>query len=792
MVLALAQPLAAFSQPAEAIAADDETAAVTTSTDESEDDVSQLGAVTVTAQQREESIQEVPISINVFSARDARELNAFDINDLGQYTPGLETNNLTVTQPRYTIRGITTNDFGIGSDPAVGVYIDGVYVGRSGAAQLNFNDIERVEILKGPQGTLFGRNAAAGAIHVVTQQPQAGAEGNLRYQYGNFDRHRAEGLFNTSLSDQLYARGSFVINQRDGWIDNNLGPDLDDEDQFSLRLGLLWDISANTDVRLSLDYDEISQDAQQGASLNAGIAPADPFGAFETDLDSDESRDVFGASLTVTSRWDEMYFTSISAYREFESNNLQDEDGSADPRFFFATENIEDQQQFSQEFRLQSDNRGPLRWTVGASYFYEEGEQRSDVMVTTNSLDTFFLFSNGVPAEQIPQVPLGAGLNGFFLSAFGPALEQISLASGIPVENIAAAMVQANLGRDWLEQTSNALEARSYAIYGDLTYALTERLDLTLGLRYTYDEKDFSIFSAYQNNIVIPVPGVDPVPFGIIFFDQFAPAEAQSDDWDALTPRVVLEYEWQDNVMTYASFTEGFKAGGFNSLGVDPPFDPEQVLNFELGMKSTWLGGRLLFNSAIFYYDYDDLQVLKLSGPPGVIPTFNVRNADAEGKGVELELALQPLDGLTLSASYGYLDTEITEYNLFPGETAADDLTGQPLSSMPEHMFNLTARYSWYLGDGSELRLRGDYSYTGDRVDNSGLNPGRGIDSYDLVNLRLSWLSADYHWELAAFVTNLFDEEYLFSIGGQGEALGSPVARRGYPRFYGIDLSYSF
>ncbi|MCG8463984.1 MAG: TonB-dependent receptor, partial [Xanthomonadales bacterium] len=204
-------------------------------------DTAQLGAVTVTAQQREESAQDVPISISVFSQQEARDLNAYDINDLGQFTPGLETNNLSVTQPRYTIRGITTNDFGIGSDPAVGVYVDGVYVGRSGAGQLNFNDVERIEVLKGPQGTLFGRNAAAGAIHVVSKKPHAQTEGNVRYQVGNHDRHRVEGLFNTALTDSIYLRASGVFNRRNGWIERPNGPDLDDEEQYGFRLGLLWD-----------------------------------------------------------------------------------------------------------------------------------------------------------------------------------------------------------------------------------------------------------------------------------------------------------------------------------------------------------------------------------------------------------------------------------------------------------------------------------------------------------------------------------------------------------------------
>lgn len=756
------------------------------------EDALTLGSITVSAQQREESAQDVPISINVFSAQEARELNAYDINDLGQYTPGLETNNLSATQPRYTIRGITTNDFGIGSDPAVGVYQDGVYLGRIGAAQINFNDIERVEVLKGPQGTLFGRNAAAGAIHVVTKKPQPVAEGNVRYQYGNYDRHRAEALYNTPVSDSVYTRASIVYNRRDGYIENLQGPDLDDEEQYSVRFGLLWEPSNTSELLLRFEYDKIDQDARQLTSLNPAIGPADPYGPYETDLDSNEQRDLYGVSATFTQSWGDLTFTSISAYREFDSSNLQDEDGSANPRFSFVTRNLEDQYQFSQEFRLQSDDQQRLRWTLGANYFHEDADQRSDVRITTDTLDTFFLFAAGVPGEAIPQVPLGTGLTGFFLNAFGPALEQLSALTGQSVEQLAAATAAANLGRDWLEQTSNNLNADSYALYADVSYALDDHWELSVGLRYTYDEKDFSIFSEYQNEFVIPVPGVAPVPFGLIFFDQFSPAQRQNDDWDSFTPRVVLQYAWSDQVSAYASFSEGFKAGGFNTLGLDEPFDPEQVDNYELGFKSLWLNGRVLFNAALFRYDYNDLQILRLSGPAGAVPTFNVRNADAKGKGVEFELAWRVTDQLNLAANYGFLDTEITQYNFFPGDTEDDDLTGQPLSSVPKHSLNLNARYAWNLPQGGEIHLRADYSYTSDRVDNSGLNPGRGIQGYDLVNLRASWVSPDYHWELAAFVSNLFDENYQFALGGQGEAIGSLTSRRGYPRFYGVDLSYQF
>ncbi len=760
--------------------------------DDADRSVVDLDSVVVTSQLREQSIQDVPLTVTAYDSEELRAMGTEDINDLGRFTVGLETNNQTVTQPTYRIRGVGTNDFGLGADPTVGVYIDGVYVGRTGAGQLNFNDVERVEVIKGPQGTLFGRNAAAGAFQVITKKPHAGTEANFRATFGNYSLRQFEGLYNTDLSDSVFFRASFVKTDRDGWIPTDIFRDLDSKDNLAFRLGLNFQVSEDTEVLWQADYDELDQDGPIIASTNASIAPADPFGQHNSDFLPDENRDVFGTSVVVNSRFNDVLFKSITAYREFESNNLQNDDGSSNDRFVFASNNIEDQEQFSQEFRFISDNGSRLQWTAGLSFFKEDGNQTTEVYANTNSIDTFFLVDAGVPGEAVPGVPPGSGLAGFFLAAFAPQLEQLSLATGQSVEELAFGIAQANLNREWIEATSNTLESTSYSIYGDFDYTINDRWNFIFGLRYSRDQKDFTVFSEYMNQFIIPVPGVDPVPFGLVFFDQFSPAFNQDDSWTALTPRLVLQYRPNNDVMWFASASQGYKAGGFNTLGVDPAFDEETISNFEVGMKSTLLDGRLRFNATAFHYDYDDLQILKLSGPPGVIPTYNVRNADAEGDGIELEVNWFASDNFYLGGSYGLLDTEYTNYNIFPGEDASDDLTGQPLTGTPKHSLNLNWMYSWDLGNRGGLSLRGDHNYVSERQDSTASGFGFTIDSYTLTNFRLSWNDPSYRWEVALFADNAFDEEYLLDIGGQAVALGSITTRRGDPRFYGIEVSYTW
>lgn len=815
-----------------------------------------IETIEVTAQKRVENIQEVPIAISAFSADALRKIGASDIDDLGNITPGLETNNVQQTQPRYDIRGIRTNDFGIGTDPAVGVYIDDVYMGRSGSALMAFNDVERVEVLKGPQGTLFGRNTAAGAIRILTNKPVNDYEGNYRLTLGNFGKKKFEGLYNFPISETLSFRGSMVLNERDGYIDARRYVDpqsgvvsdefknvkLGDENGQAFRASLLWTPSDKTEVLLRAEFDELDQDSRPNYALNPQFSrdrtgPLDPFNdTYETDIEAKETRHAFNSSLHITHDLGWAEFKSITAFSRFNTANQTEDDGGANRRAFFASINKEKQEQISQEFRLTGSTDGGIQWTTGLTYSNEDIEQETIAQFMMESLDSFALNQSlaaaGLPptgnaAAGIPgiaQIPLGTGLQGLLLNFISPTdLATFIALTGYSKERLAQVVTQHNLGKAWNETTENFGDYTYYGAYADVKFPVTDKLDITVGARYTRDEKDFGILSYYRNQIDVPVPGAPAIPLGVAFGTQYFLRDSQgnaikdaagnfqptpqSNTWNKLTPRVVAQYQWNDDVMTYFSAASGFKSGGFNSLGQAPAFDQEDVNNIEIGLKSTLFDDRVKFNLSAFSYDYDNLQIVKLTGSNGSVPVYNVRNVDAEGKGLEIESEWAVNENLTMNFNYAYLDTEYTKYNLFAGETTTDDLTGQPLSGVPKNRFHLGLDY-FLPADEGEWFIHLDATRVGDRTNSGeaialhlspikpdsikGLTADNKIKAYTVVNARFAYQS-DNDWELALFARNLLDEEYLLSnVQGQGATTGSPNLSRGLPRMWGVEFTQRF
>ncbi|UTA47465.1 TonB-dependent receptor [Simiduia sp. 21SJ11W-1] len=785
-----------------------------------------LEEIVVTAQKRAESVDDVPITINAFAAEGVRDLGAQNVNDLGTFIPGVETNVGDTSQASFTIRGISTNDFGSGSDPAVAVYVDGVYTGHGGSALVNFNDIDRVEVLKGPQGTLFGRNAAAGAISISTKAPSQETEGYADVQVGNYNKQKISLGFNTGLTDTLALRVSGYVNSRDGFIKNASNTGIADdnlwvEDDQGLVGALLWQPTENTDITLRADYNKEDSDGPIGSSFTLAENEDQLFDNYTTDNAGYNDRTIRGTSLTISHAMEEYTFTSITAKRGYEFHQNEEEDGTDKARFFLTTDTIEEQSQFSQEFRLNYEDEN-LKWFVGASYFKDSIDQTYLVDATTITLDTFFLvdaFSDLVenPAAYVDQNPafFGGGMQGFLTTGIAPQLNS-QLPPGISMEAVdignatVANLDAANGGIPWQEAMNNSRELTSYAVYGDVTYSFSDRLDATLGLRWSKDSKDFEIQSNYTNNILIPtltvaglgsvptsaVPGLpQAIPFGLIFFDEIgAPGnpEKKSDSWSSVDPRLVVNYAMTDDVMLFGSIAKGYKAGGFNSLGDDPSFDPEDVLNLEVGVKSKLMDGRMRLNASVYQFDYDNLQILKLSGPAGVIPTYNIKNADAMGRGFEFEWQFMATENLVLGANYGYVFTEYTRYEQFEGDAPGFTLKGEPLSSMPKNKFNAMGEYSLNFADNLVLRLRGDYNYTGDRVNNSGVGAGQEIEGFQVINARATLENDAGDWSVALYANNLLDEEYLWDIGGTGDGLGSPVATRGMPRMYGVQARYNF
>ncbi|WP_299592649.1 TonB-dependent receptor [uncultured Microbulbifer sp.] len=823
----------------------------------------EIEEVVVTAQKRAENLQDVPIAISAFTGDSMKAMGVKNLTDLGKFTPGVEMNNDTPLQPTYSVRGIETGDFTVGSDPAVAVYVDGVYTGRGAGAEIPLADIERVEVLKGPQGTLFGRNATGGAIHIISKKPQADDTTELNLTAGNYGRQSTDLLLNRQLSDTLYGRFTASTNRRDSFADNLAnGFEVGNVDTQTYRASLLWEPSPDTEVLWRAEYGIMDQ----GSALRTSIVPSlqaeaggtDVFGDYALDTPTIEDRDSWGTSVSIVHDFDKFSFTSITAYRGFEAHLQQDEDGTANPDYMFGSANFDDQTQFSQEFRL-NGMTDTLKWTLGASYSREELEHTTDAYFTAGSLESFAVYE-GVKAQvdalgldlttteiedmayQQRQAMIAGGLEGAAVSTFiYDLMVQSGQADALLQALGAPGTVNASmLNRDqmigqlmagiapwvmadtaWNESVLNTGDYRSAAIYGDVTWSLTDKMDLTVGARYTADEKDFSIVSDYQNtlpiafiggdvalmapdgtplgaSITLPSGQIAEIPFGMAFNNNGVQNLNQklSDSWSDLSGRIVLDYRWNDDVMTFVSLADGFKAGGFNSFsaapGIDPSFDQESVTNLEIGMKSSLFDNAVRLNASVFAYNYDNLQQLDLVGAP--IPNYYLRNADAEGRGAEVEVQWAATDSLFIAGNYSFLDTEYTRYQIIEaiGETEEEhSRVGQPRVGTPEGKFNIMAEYTWDLANGGDVALRGDYNWTDERV-GSISDPARVIPDYQLMNLRAGWNSASDRYSAALWVQNVTDEEIAGGYGGTGAAIGASPAWRFMPRMYGADFTVRF
>ncbi|MFC4656004.1 TonB-dependent receptor [Rheinheimera marina] len=776
-----------------------------------------IEVIEVTAQKRAENMQEVPIAITAFSADTIDKMGLKNINDLGLITPGLETNNATATQTSFNIRGISTNDFGIGLDAAVAVYIDGVYVGRRGTSNLNFNDVERVEVLKGPQGTLFGRNSAAGAIHIITKAASADPEGQFKATLGSHGKHKMEFSGTTALGDNLNGRISLNRNKRDGYLDvKDSDEKYGNQNDWAVRGSLEW-AWERAELILRADYSDIDQQARPAVTLNTTFGSGDPFGPIEYDFEGHETREAGGLSAELNyDLGDNMSFTSISAYRQFERGNAMEDDGSAYASAYFVSNLIEDQSQFSQEFRL-SQNTDNFKWTFGTNWYKEDIDQTTQATFNTLTFDSLAVVQMGLDPRIV--LPMGTGVAGAYMT-MGTAKAQQAVATEIgrlmmqgltfaqAQASVANTLINANLTKvlgQHMEQFDNNGVTESVALYFDGTYALTDKLDLTLGGRLTYDVKDFYLHSEPQNFFTVPFGGVGQVPLAVAFIPQSAQQEA---DWSKFTPRAVLDYQWTPQLMTYISYAEGFKAGGFNTLGEAPPVKEETVQNTEIGMKSSWLDNRLRLNLSLYQYDYTNLQQLELVGPPGGVPTYNLRNVDAEGNGYEAEVIWQATPDLRLTANYGHVETEYTKWQYFDWESSGSKV-GQAISGMPENQASVWLDY-YFAGLSGQFNLHLSYAYTGDRTQGvdgpklavlpfeqgsvTGLNDDalNSIKGYGLLDGRLSWQSDNHPFSLSFYVHNALDKEYIIQTGGQAMAVGSPIATPGLPRMYGVEFGMTF
>ncbi|MBW7836205.1 MAG: TonB-dependent receptor [Sphingomonadales bacterium] len=698
-----------------------------------EADTLALEEILVSAQRREESLQKVPIAITSFSAEQFNRSGLQTTLDLQYRTPGLVfTTNAALGQPY--IRGIGTDIINVGTDPSVAVHIDGLYQTRAAASMRDLFDIERVEVVKGPQGTLYGRNATGGAINILTKEPSNEIEAAADLLYGNYDKKRARGMINVPLvENKVSFRASAFISKRDGFSYDALRDvDLDDEDVWGVRGKLRIDLSENLKLTLSADHSKERSTRNLAPKVNPYLpSPArDIFGAIigldprVVNNNNDMFTNIDHTSFSAHLEWDlgEVVFKSISGYTK-SKNDVQLDIDATEIDFSWDTEN-EDDKSFSQEFQLASANNDKFEWVVGAFYLHEKAGQHFQIFIT----------------------PLAADMD-------------------YPVEN----------------------RVDAYALFGQGSYNVSDKLRLTAGLRYSYEKKK----GDFLNIVTDPFGLLTGVPGGGVFVSQSSPNES----WKAWTPKFGIDYFINDDVMLYVSATRGFKSGGFNLLGSGEQFDPEYIWSYEAGFKSMLLDQRLRLNVAAFYYDYTDLQVNRFNPATGGATTSVTNAASAEVKGLEAEVLALLAKGLELDMGLAVLDAKYKDF-LSANPDAPDpfvdqDLSGNTLPRSPKFSLSAGLQYTHDIGNYGSVTLRGEAKYQShiwfDQFNSSDVEE----DNYTLLNAFATFESADDRWRVQVYGRNLTDKLYRQSVIRATSLIGT-LDFWGAPRTYGIEVGFRY
>lgn len=683
-----------------------------------------LDTITVTARKKEENLQTTPVAVTALGADTLDERQITNVEGVQYNAPNIlilpTTGGSAIP---IAIRGQVGSENTAANDQAVGVYIDGVYAARSSIGFLELVDVERVEVLRGPQGTLFGRNTTGGAINIVTPTPDGEFSGRVTGRYGNFNAWDVLGHVNVPImGDEVAARVSFKHGERDGYGESlTTGLDFNDANTDYVR-GVLRIAPENSifDVTLAGDYFN-----RQGNGVLAALdfvqpgSTADTFFGFSnfispefqtnfSQLDSFEDITAKGASATINIDLGGVQLKSISAARYTENNVNTDADGSPLPIIEFE-QNNEQEQQYSQELQL-SGSTERFDWILGGYFFTEN----NDDATRSTTADTFGQIDN-----------------------------------------------------------------QSVAIFGQATYSLTDRLRFTGGLRYTWDDREtvISLLTPGSTACTIPVVQLD---------DPAGCTVTRSADFSYLSYLANIDYQLNDNVFAYVKTSRGNRSGGFNHRQILPAYNPEQVTDYEIGLKTDLFDNRLRANLALFYSDYKDVQrtvVTVINGAPSAVVS---NAAEAEIFGAELEVSALPTDNLEIGGSLGLLDPSYKTFD----DPLLGDRSGEPFAYAPDTTYSLYANYTIPLSIG-DAKLHADWGYRSrvfyeTRTGNQGSQAGYGV-----LNLRGS-LGIGENVELAMFAKNVNNAEYNTFVLDVVSAFGYTLGYRGYPRTWGGEITVRF
>jgi len=715
--------------------------------------------IVITAQKREQNIQDVPLSIFTTSGDELDAIGISDISAIAHLTPNVTIDNAITGAgssgvTSLFIRGVGQSDFLMSTDPGVGLYLDGAYILRSVGSLLDIVDIERVEVLRGPQGILYGKNTTGGAINVISKQPSDEEKFSAKLTLGTDNNIDTIISTNVPLSDNLYSKFTLASFNQDGYINRPLAGDkLGDDDSIAARIAFLYQPSKSISISLSTDYTRSREQGSAETLLNtyllcptnvlapfceanapSGAPPGQSFlfnhipavnpslltaapdlydnrwlpddnytsygtGQHISDLDT------LGSNLTIDWKLPAFDIKSITAYRTLESFYIRDADQSPLP--IVSTFSDIEQSQFSQEIQISGhSDENNLTWLLGGYYMKEEAVDSSQ-----------------------------------------PILATLIIQSG-----------------------GDRIDTESKAIFVQTTYNLTDVLALTGGIRYTVDDKAYSPtqFIQWSHPALIP----PQPPSGAIV----VPANTNYLDFSKTTYKLGLDYHHSDKIMSYLSYSTGFKSGGFvqrNQAAKPwlPTFEPEEVSVIEAGFKSTLLDDHLLLNGSLFHSDYENIQVkvVELSG----FAPITANAAEGEVTGMELEFKALVTNNLSIAGGLGYMDAKYTKV----GANLADIKLNSKFTNTPQKSLNSSIIYD-YESDWGLVTSRLDWSYQSEVYNNSENTPEFMQDPLHLLNASITYQQPEtgaFNWYVSLGIRNLTDEEYIVS-GESSRSFGNITA----------------
>jgi iron complex outermembrane receptor protein len=703
--------------------------------------------IVVTAEKRESLIQKTPLSITALDSAALSTRGIVDINQVSGLVPSMTINNYAGT-PRITIRGLGLTAFAPGFDGAVAVHVNGVYLAHAVEAGAQFLDMERIEVLRGPQGTLYGRNATGGSVNLITKRPTSTFEAGLDANVGNYSYHAVEGFVSGPVNDAIRVRFAIRGEQRNGFSLNLFdNKHYDDLAQFGFRGSLEYDVADRVQLTLTGDYfygkdhqyaTHYLGNGRQGrfvgqpglynqelpavlaggqtiprTSDNEAINPR----LLNTDRPPDSMRRYYGFSGTLD--WelsDSVSLKSITAYRHIYYLAQTERDAT---NVYFANFNqSERSRQVSEELQLLGDTES-LKWIIGAYYLNDKilkGYQEIDFGPAAGA-------TNVTPPDR-PEIFMGG-----------------------------------------------SAATKAYAIFGQATYSLTPTLSITPGLRYSKEERSIDE-RLLRPNPVVSATNIDSASF------------------HAVTPKLVLQYEPTNGLMAYASVSKGFKSGGYAVTGLQAAVQPEKLWAYEIGIKSKLFDNHVQANVSAFHYDYTNLQVSKIVNNRAVLENA----ADATVDGVELELQLLPIENLVISASFAYNDAKfknfVTVDPAFP-ELLGQDLSGRRLPDSSKYMFSIAPAYTIPIGDAGKIVVSGEYNWRSTRYFTPFNLKNAYQPAFGMLNARIRYSPSGGSWYAELWGKNLTNKLAVIGSFVSGPAFGFP--RNGQledPRTYGIRLGF--